>query len=65
MDFRIAVLPTSIFARFAGDVFGATAIEYSLVASLISVACIGAMAAVGNSLLGYYTAINTALVGAL
>ena len=37
-----------MFARFANDESGATAIEYGLVASLIAVAIIVAAGAVGN-----------------
>jgi len=47
--------------RFFADEFGATAIEYALVGSLISVACISGITAVGTSLLGSYTAITAAL----
>lgn len=47
--------------RFFRDESGATAIEYALVGSVISVACIGAMTMVGNNLLRIYTAITTAL----
>ena len=39
-----------LFARFATDESGATAIEYGLIASLISVAIIVAVTAVGTSL---------------
>ena len=40
----------SLFARFAKDQSGATAIEYGLMASLISVAIIGAVQTVGTKL---------------
>jgi len=36
--------------RFLEDESGVTAIEYALVGGLISVACIGAVTAVGNTL---------------
>ena len=39
-----------LFARIARDEGGATAIEYVLMAALISVAAITAMGALGNSL---------------
>ena len=39
-----------LFARFAKDESGATAIEYGLIASLIAVAIIGAITTVGTSL---------------
>ena len=50
-----------IFVRFFRDESGVTAIEYALVGGLISVACIGAITTVGNSLLGIYTTIHAAL----
>ncbi len=37
------------FARFAKDEDGATAIEYGLIAALVSVAAIGALTAMGAS----------------
>ena len=40
----------SLFARFAKDQSGATAIEYGLIASLIGVAIIGAITTVGTKL---------------
>ena len=40
----------NIFARFAQDESGATAIEYGLIAALISVALIVAATAVGGNL---------------
>jgi pilus assembly protein Flp/PilA len=40
----------NLFARFAKDESGATAIEYGLIAALISVACIGVWRTVGGSL---------------
>ncbi len=41
---------TSLFARFVKDESGATAIEYGLIASLISVAAIVAFTSVGSNL---------------
>ncbi|MFD2648417.1 Flp family type IVb pilin [Devosia albogilva] len=40
----------NIFARFAQDESGATAIEYGLIAALISVAIITAVSLLGNNL---------------
>ena len=40
----------TLFARFAKDESGATAIEYGLIAALIAVAAIGAMGAIGTKL---------------
>ena len=52
----------SIFARFAADESGATAIEYGLIAALISVALIGAATLVGGHLSTLFTTISTKLV---
>ena len=41
---------TIIFSRFVNDESGATAIEYGLIASLISVAAIVAFTTVGSNL---------------
>jgi len=41
---------TTIFSRFVKDESGATAIEYGLIASLISIAAIAAFTAVGTKL---------------
>ncbi|SDR63823.1 pilus assembly protein Flp/PilA [Rhizobiales bacterium GAS191] len=51
----------SIFARFVKDESGATAIEYGLIAALISVVIIGVLTQVGTSLTATYTSVNTAL----
>lgn len=40
---------SKIFIKFAKDTNGATAIEYGLIASLIVVAVIGGITAVGNA----------------
>jgi pilus assembly protein Flp/PilA len=40
---------TTLFARFAKDESGATAIEYGLIAALIAVAIISAATAAGTS----------------
>ena len=43
------------------DESGATAIEYGLIAALISVAAIGAFTAVGSSLNGIFTTVSSDL----
>ncbi len=43
---------------------GATAIEYGLIAALVSVAAIGALTAMGNSLTAMFTTVSSALSGA-
>jgi pilus assembly protein Flp/PilA len=51
----------TIFARFAKDESGATAIEYGLIACLISVVCITIWTTLGTSLSTTFTKVNTAL----
>ncbi|CUX26897.1 MULTISPECIES: Flp family type IVb pilin [Agrobacterium] len=46
---------TKIFARFLKDESGATAIEYGLIAALISVAIIGGARTLGTSLSTQFT----------
>jgi pilus assembly protein Flp/PilA len=41
---------TSIFMRFVKDESGATAIEYGLIAALVSVAAIGAFTTLGTKI---------------
>ena len=47
------------------DESGATAIEYGLIAALVSVAAIGALTAMGTSLNTMFTAVSTALNAAV
>ena len=49
------------FMQFVRDDSGATAIEYGLIASLIAVAIIVAVTAVGTSLNSTFTEVSTAL----
>lgn len=51
----------NIFARFAQDESGATAIEYGLIAALISVVIIGVVTTVGTNLTSVFESIGTAL----
>ncbi len=44
---------------------GATAIEYGLIAALVSVAAIGALTAMGNSLSTMFNTVSSALSGAV
>ncbi|WP_082609799.1 Flp family type IVb pilin [Bosea sp. Root381] len=52
---------SKLFARFAKDESGATAIEYGLIAALIAVACITIWGTVGSSLIARFTEIDAAL----
>lgn len=50
-----------ILKNFATCDSGATAIEYGLIAALISVAIIGVVSSVGTSLVTTFTSVNTGL----
>jgi len=54
-----------IFAKLWKDDSGATAIEYGLIAALVSVAAIGALTAMGGSLEAMFTTVSTALADAV
>jgi pilus assembly protein Flp/PilA len=51
----------TLFARFLKDESGATAIEYGLIAALISVVCITVWTNLGTNLNVKFSSINTAL----
>ena len=51
----------NILARFARDESGATAIEYGLIAGLISVVIITVITAIGTKLNAKFTSISNAL----
>lgn len=55
---------TKFMTRFLKDESGATAIEYGLIAALISVAIVGVLPLVGDSLEATFTSIQNALDGA-
>ena len=46
---------------FLADERGATAIEYAIIASGISVAIVGTVATLGSEVKGWYTSVATAL----
>jgi pilus assembly protein Flp/PilA len=50
---------SKIFARFLKDESGATAIEYGLIAALISVALIAGASTLGNTLNTTFSGIST------
>jgi pilus assembly protein Flp/PilA len=54
----------TLFSRFLRDETGVTAIEYGLIAALISVVIIGAATAVGNNLAGVFNGISAQLAAA-
>ena len=51
----------NIFARFLNDQSGATAIEYGLIAGLISVVIIGGVTAMGTKMSAKFNTISTTL----
>lgn len=51
----------TIFARFAKDESGATAIEYGLIASLVAVAIITALTTLGTKLNATFGQVNSKL----
>lgn len=53
-----------VIRTFAKDESGATAIEYGLIAALVSVAAIGALTAMGNSLSTMFNSVATHLSSA-
>ena len=52
---------SKLFSRFAKDESGATAIEYGLIAALISVVIVGALTTIGGNLNTKFTTIGTTL----
>ena len=51
----------SIFMRFLNDQSGATAIEYGLIAALVSVAAIAAMTTLGTKLTSTFDSVSNQL----
>lgn len=50
-----------LFARFVKDESGATAIEYGLIAALISVAIIAGATTLGNTLSGVFNGLSNSM----
>lgn len=55
----------NVIRKLIKDESGATAIEYGLIAALVSVAAIGALTAMGDSLNTMFTAVSVALDSAI
>ncbi|MCI4677800.1 Flp family type IVb pilin [Rhodoblastus acidophilus] len=51
----------TLVTRFMNDQSGATAIEYGLIAALISVVCIGVFTSIGTNLSSKFGSISSAL----
>ena len=51
----------NLFARFVSDESGATAIEYGLIASLISIAIITAAGKLGNNISATFSAVAASI----
>ncbi len=62
---KVVVMRIDILKKICKDESGATAIEYGLIAALVSVAAIGALTAMGGSLTTMYTTVSNALLGAV
>ncbi len=60
---EIAIM-LKVIRTFAKDESGATAIEYGLIAALVSVAAIGALTAMGNSLSTMFNSVSSHLSSA-
>ena len=56
---------TNMFKKFFVQEDGATAIEYGLIAALVSVAAITALSAMGDSLDALFGAVETTVEGAI
>lgn len=59
-----SMIMSKLFARFLKDESGATAIEYGLIAALISVGIIAGATALGSSINTTFTNLGTAMSGA-
>ena len=55
----------NVFARFVKDESGATAIEYGLIAGLLSVIIITTLTTMGDDLKAIYESIEAGLAGAI
>lgn len=53
----------NLISRFVRDESGATAIEYGLIAALISVAIIAALQLIGTNLTSTFTSVSSSLSG--
>jgi pilus assembly protein Flp/PilA len=55
---------STLLDRFFDDEAGATAVEYGLIAALVSVAAIGALQAVGTSVAAVFSMVSSTLSSA-
>lgn len=56
---------TNLFSRFVKEEDGATAIEYGLIAALLSIAIVGTLSTLGDTLDGAYTEANSEIQAAM
>ena len=59
--FKSVASAITSFARFLRDDNGATAIEYALIASGVSIVIVGTITVIGTNVVSLYTNVNTAL----
>ena len=52
---------SNLLTRFAKNEEGAALVEYGMLVGLIAVVAVGAVGTLGQTILGYFTAINAAL----
>jgi pilus assembly protein Flp/PilA len=53
-----------LMTRFVKDDEGAALVEYGMLVGLIAVVCVLAVGTLGQTILGYFTSINTSLTPA-
>jgi pilus assembly protein Flp/PilA len=59
--FKSAHVISTALRRFLGDEQGATAIEYALIASGVSIVIVGAVANLGSNVTGLFSKVSAAL----
>ncbi len=62
---KVVVMRIDILKKIRKDESGVTAIEYGLIAALVSIAAIGALTAMGGSLNTMFTTVSNSLLGAV
>jgi len=55
------LIMSNLLTRFAKNEEGSALVEYGMLVGLIAVVCVAAVGTLGQTILGYFTAINAAL----